>query len=200
MPDAKESGASVCDEARISSHSGDSFDSRSSGDTRRTRWPTHVAWPRTPDLDARSSTRFRDFGLTAIALLQRDAGDQGGLARALRRIALLSEEWECLDCEPDRAEAATEMTDFCLTAIEHLVCEQRTGGGDLGIGNEILRQSNTRWSDLTLSPRSIPMSVQVSLSRMSRYRSRTISHGRARRCSPRAGSRDPAASPAGVRG
>jgi hypothetical protein len=91
-------------------------------------------------------------GLNAIAL-EAEAGDQGGLARALRRIALLSEVWECLQCEPDQAEAAAEVADFCLRAIEHLVRDQRTGSrsGDLGICDEILRQSDERWSDY-LSP------------------------------------------------
>jgi len=87
-------------------------------------------------------------GFHAIAL-EAEAGDQGGLARALRRIALLSEVWECLECEPDQAEAAALVADFCLEAIEHLVCEQQTrcGSGDLGTCDEILRQSDVRWSD-----------------------------------------------------
>ncbi len=91
-------------------------------------------------------------GFCAIAL-EAEAGDQGGLARALRRIALLSEVWECLECAPDQAEAATLVADFCLEAIENLVCEQQTGRscGDLGICDEILRQSDVRWSDY-LSP------------------------------------------------
>jgi chemotaxis protein histidine kinase CheA/CheY-like chemotaxis protein len=86
--------------------------------------------------------------LNAIAL-EADAGDQGGLAQALRRIALLSEVWECLECEPDRAEAAGEVADFCLKAIKQLVCDPRTGSsrGDFGICDEILRQSDVRWSD-----------------------------------------------------
>ena len=92
---------------------------------------------------------FRD-GLTDIALIA-EAGLQDGVARALRRITLLSEIWECLECEPDRTDAAAEVADFCRTAIEQLVCDHRTGGGDLGICDEIIRQSDTRWSDY-LSP------------------------------------------------
>jgi chemotaxis protein histidine kinase CheA len=86
-------------------------------------------------------------GLNAIAL-EAEAGDQGGLARALRRIALLSEVWECLECEPDQAEAADEVAEFCLRAIEDLVRDQQIGrdSGDLGILDEILRQSDESWS------------------------------------------------------
>ena len=92
---------------------------------------------------------FRD-GLTDLALIA-EAGHQDGFARALRRITLLSEIWECLECEPDRTDAAAEVADFCRTAIEQLVCDHRTGGGDLGICDEIIRQSDSRWSDY-LSP------------------------------------------------
>ncbi len=112
------------------------------------RWPTAAhgrehSYPRA-ELDA-----FRD-GLTDIALVA-EAGHQDGFARALRRIALLSEVWECLECEPDSSEAAAELADFCQTAIEQLVCDHRTGGGDVGICDEIIRQSDERWSDY-LSP------------------------------------------------
>ena len=57
---------------------------------------------------------FRD-GLNAIAH-EAEAGDQGSLARALRRIALLSEVWECLESEPGQAEAAADVASFCLEA------------------------------------------------------------------------------------
>jgi hypothetical protein len=86
-------------------------------------------------------------GLNAIAL-EADAADQGGLARALQRIALLSEVWECLQSEPDQAEATAQLADFCKSAIEHLVRDQRTGSsGDLGTCDGILCQSDERWRD-----------------------------------------------------
>ena len=92
---------------------------------------------------------FRD-GLADLALFA-EAGHQDGFARALRRITLLSEIWECLECEPDRTDAAAEVANFCQTAIEQLACDHRTGGGDLGICDEIIRQSDSHWSDY-LSP------------------------------------------------
>ena len=49
-----------------------------------------------------------------------EADGHGGLAPALRRIALLSEVWECLDSEPDRPEAAAELAEFCLDAMRRL--------------------------------------------------------------------------------
>ncbi len=91
-------------------------------------------------------------GLNSIAL-EAEAGGQGGLARALRRIALLSELWECLECDPERAEVAADVAEFCLGAIERLGCDQQTGGdrGEPGTYDEILRQSDERWGEY-LSP------------------------------------------------
>jgi chemotaxis protein histidine kinase CheA len=91
-------------------------------------------------------------GLSAIAF-EAEATNQAALAQAVRRIALLSELWECLQCEPDRAEAAAEVAAFCLDAIECLVCDQETAreNGDPRNCDEIVRQSDLRWSDY-LSP------------------------------------------------
>jgi chemotaxis protein histidine kinase CheA/CheY-like chemotaxis protein len=86
--------------------------------------------------------------LNALAL-EAEAADQASLARALRQVALLSELWECLVCEPDQAEAAAEVTDFCESAIDQLVSDLRTGsrGEDAATCDEIVRQSEERWSD-----------------------------------------------------
>jgi len=91
-------------------------------------------------------------GLNAIAL-EAEAADQVGLAMALRRIALLSEVWECSEGDPDRPEATAEVADFCVEAIEHLAGAHPSASSsdDLGICDEIVRQSDLRWSDY-LSP------------------------------------------------
>jgi chemotaxis protein histidine kinase CheA len=90
---------------------------------------------------------FRD-GLNVIAQ-EAESGDESSLARAIRRIALLCEVWECLEREPDQVAAAADVMGFCRTAIEHLVRDQRNGSerGDRGVCDEILRQSGERWSD-----------------------------------------------------
>jgi chemotaxis protein histidine kinase CheA len=96
------------------------------------------------------STEFNDLreGLKTIAEAAQ-ASDQNGLARALYRLALLIEIWECLESEPDQREAAAEVADFCLGAIGRLARSQLTDGrdGDLVVCDEILRQSNERWGD-----------------------------------------------------
>ena len=56
----------------------------------------------------------------------------------------LSEIWECLANEPDQAAAAAELADFCQMAIKHLVRDQRAGGGDQGICDKIIGESDGR--------------------------------------------------------
>src|SRR5262249_3970888 len=49
---------------------------------------------------------------------------------------------------PDQVEAAADVADFCLRAIKHLACDQRTGTHDVGeVGDWILRESDERWRD-----------------------------------------------------
>src|SRR5437868_5382463 len=67
----------------------------------------------TSELDA-----LRD-GLNALAD-EDEAGNRGGWDRAVRRIALLSEVWECLRSEPSQAEAAADLAAFCLEAMRQL--------------------------------------------------------------------------------
>jgi chemotaxis protein histidine kinase CheA len=87
-------------------------------------------------------------GLNEVAL-EAETSDQGHLASALRRVALLSEVWECLECEPEHSGAAAEVAGFCLTAIERLASAIRTqsSSGETEISDEILRQSDERWGD-----------------------------------------------------
>jgi chemotaxis protein histidine kinase CheA len=87
-------------------------------------------------------------GLQEVASEAEDAG-QVHLAGALRRIAFLSEIWECLDHEPDQTEPAALVAEYCLSAIERLVCELRTGNinGTTAVCNDILRRSDERWSE-----------------------------------------------------
>ncbi len=82
-----------------------------------------------------------------------EAGGQEGLAAALRRIALLSEVWECLESEPDPPEAADDVAEFCLDAMQRLAgyswaCAD---SGDDGVVEGILRRSDERWGNY-LSP------------------------------------------------
>jgi chemotaxis protein histidine kinase CheA len=81
--------------------------------------------------------------------LEAEAGQLASLGRALRRIGLLSEVWECLQCEPGQSIAASEVADFCVKAIEQLVRDLRAGSGrgELETAAEILLQSDERWSE-----------------------------------------------------
>src|SRR5579883_384134 len=100
----------------------------------------------TSELDA-----FRD-GLNALAE-EAEAGDSGSWARAVRRLALLSEVWECLTSEPGRGSDAAEVSEFCLGAMRQLAFQQQAGtpGTDDRVSEEILRETDLRWSDY-LSP------------------------------------------------
>jgi chemosensory pili system protein ChpA (sensor histidine kinase/response regulator) len=91
-------------------------------------------------------------GLTDLAE-EAGAGDHGGWCRAVRRIALLTEIWECLESEPEQGEAAADVAGFCCEAMRRLAREWRVGapGGDGGVAEDILRQSDERWGD-SLSP------------------------------------------------
>ena len=91
-------------------------------------------------------------GLNALAE-EAEAEDCESWARAVQRIALLSEVWECLRSEPGQDVGATEVAEFCLGAMRHLARDERAGNpsGDAGLGEGILRESDRRWSDY-LSP------------------------------------------------
>jgi chemotaxis protein histidine kinase CheA/ActR/RegA family two-component response regulator len=99
-----------------------------------------------------ASPELEDFraGLNAIASETEGEGEiQDSPAPALRRIALLTEIWECLNCEPDQAEAAAEVRAFCLGALDQLAGDRQSPLMSVNgaIGEEILRQSNERWGD-----------------------------------------------------
>jgi len=95
----------------------------------------------TPGLDA---IRER---LNALALAA-EAGDLRVEGQALRRVALLSEVWECLQSEPGQEEAAADLASFCSRAIELLACDQPAKSGDpLETAVWVLNQSDERWSD-----------------------------------------------------
>ncbi len=87
-------------------------------------------------------------GLESVAR-EAEAGDSAGWARAVRRIALLAEVWECLACEPGLDEAAGELAEFCLGAIRELADDRRdaTCPGADGVVERILRHSADRWGD-----------------------------------------------------
>jgi chemotaxis protein histidine kinase CheA/ActR/RegA family two-component response regulator len=90
-----------------------------------------------------SPTTFR-YGLNDIAS-EADAADLAGLAQALRRVALLTEVWECLRAEPDQTEAASQLADFCERALEGLAFGRRSGERE--VCEAILRESDERWGD-----------------------------------------------------
>jgi chemotaxis protein histidine kinase CheA len=87
-------------------------------------------------------------GLNAFAL-EAEAENQGDLAQALRRIALLSEVWQCLHHDAGQVEAAAELACFCIGALDGLVRDLRTDreSGEHGAWVEILHGSDDRWSD-----------------------------------------------------
>ena len=79
-----------------------------------------------------------------------EAEDHAGLARALRRIALLSEVWECLKSERDQGEAAADVADFCLKGDD--APRPRPAGRYAAAATRkscegILRESDERWCD-----------------------------------------------------
>jgi chemotaxis protein histidine kinase CheA len=88
---------------------------------------------------------------TALNALAEDAAAtlHGDLAGALRRIALLSEVWECLESEPGQSEAATDLADFCLGAILELARDAQGSpeSSEIAVCDRILHQSGERWSD-----------------------------------------------------
>lgn len=91
-------------------------------------------------------------GLNALAE-EAECGTSDELASALRRIALLSEVWECLQFEPDRPETGDGIVTFCLDAMQRFAGYSWHGaasGGD-GVGEWVLRQSDERWGHY-LSP------------------------------------------------
>jgi len=95
----------------------------------------------TPDLDA---IRERLNALADVA----EACDLGTEGRALRRVALLSEVWECLQSEPGQEAAAADLASFCSRAITRLARDQPAKGGHpLGTALWVLNQSDERWSD-----------------------------------------------------
>ena len=77
-----------------------------------------------------------------------ESADQPLLARGLSRIALLCEICEYLECEPDHAFEASEVSAFCLGAIDRIVREQRIGGAGVpAVCEELLLRSEDRWGD-----------------------------------------------------
>ncbi len=95
----------------------------------------------TPDLDG---IRERLNGLADAA----EAAERTAEGQALRRIALLSEVWECLRSEPGQEESAADLASFCSRAITLLAGDQTEQGGDLpGTALSVLEQSYERWSD-----------------------------------------------------
>jgi chemotaxis protein histidine kinase CheA/CheY-like chemotaxis protein len=113
-------------------------------------WQSASMAPATPQAPTPSLDAFRKR-LNALADLA-EAGDRGADGQALRRIALLSEVWDCLQCDPGQAEAAADLASFCLNAMTLLARAQPAHAGDVSEAPLwILRQSDERWSDyLTL--------------------------------------------------
>jgi chemotaxis protein histidine kinase CheA/ActR/RegA family two-component response regulator len=94
-----------------------------------------------PDLD---SMRQRLSALADAAL----ACDRPIEGQALRRVAILTEVWECLWSEPGHDEAAGDLASFCLRAITLLADDRPAESSDpLGNAASLLRESDERWSD-----------------------------------------------------
>jgi len=95
----------------------------------------------TLDLDA-----FRER-LNAIAE-EFEACDRGPRGQALRRVALLSEVWECLQSEPGQEEAAADVASFCSRAMTLLARDQLASSSDAQEAVQwVLRESDERWRD-----------------------------------------------------
>ena len=147
----RKSRASDRDEASVSTPCDGAFAGRPPGRAGRCSG-RHVA----TDVAARPIPPVRldtlRDGLNGLAE-EAEADDHGGLAPALRRIALLSEVWECLESEPDRPEAAADVAEFCLDAMRRLAGYPWVGAasGDDRVVEGVLRQSDERWGNY-LSP------------------------------------------------
>ena len=77
-----------------------------------------------------------------------DARDREAEGKAFRRVALLSEVWECLQSEPGQEQAAADVAAFCSEAMTLLARHEPDGNRDASAAVEwVLRQSDERWSD-----------------------------------------------------
>jgi chemotaxis protein histidine kinase CheA/ActR/RegA family two-component response regulator len=77
-----------------------------------------------------------------------EAGECVADGQALRRIALLSEVWECLKSEPGQDDAAAEVAAFCSSAMMFLATERPGTSSDVSAASQrVLRESDERWSD-----------------------------------------------------
>jgi chemotaxis protein histidine kinase CheA len=106
---------------------------------------THSETPiRAADLD---SCRAQLHALAQEA----ESADRAALGQALRRVALLSEVWECLRSEPGQEEAANEVASFCSEAMALLADVEGARSADEQAAQSVLRRSGERWSEyLTL--------------------------------------------------
>jgi chemotaxis protein histidine kinase CheA/CheY-like chemotaxis protein len=97
-------------------------------------------------VSGQDSARWRG----ALEALAEDlaTADRAAAASALRRLALLSEVWECLRSHPERATAAGEVASFCTNALLALTIDRRAASRDSAEPAEwILQQSDERWND-----------------------------------------------------
>jgi chemotaxis protein histidine kinase CheA/CheY-like chemotaxis protein len=100
----------------------------------------------TPQVPAPDLEAFRE-GLNALAE-DAEARDRGAEGKALRRVALLSEVWECLRSEPAQEQAAADMASFCSSAMTLLARPQQVSSSDATAAVEwVLRYSDERWCD-----------------------------------------------------
>ena len=108
------------------------------------------SWRGATDGHAPSSGSGRDLLREALNSIELEAEAEGlgPLAAALRRIAVLSEIWECLEGDPEQSDGAADVASFCVGALDRLARGQRTGrDNDRGVCEEILRQSAESWGE-----------------------------------------------------
>jgi chemotaxis protein histidine kinase CheA len=109
-------------------------------------WQSAAMAPITRNVLTPSIDGFRDR-LNSLAE-DFEAGARSADGQGLRRVALLTEVWECLQSEPGQKEAAAEVAAFCSRAMALLASDEAASSGDAsGASARILSESEERWSN-----------------------------------------------------
>src|SRR5262249_5881730 len=109
-------------------------------------WAAATTAEAVPDGPARALDSFR-CDLHALAA-EAEAAETSSAAQAMRRVALLSEVWECLHADPGHKDADDELVTFCSQALSLLARGETHPSRDSDFtARSILSESAKRWKD-----------------------------------------------------